>query len=414
MTRRPALHGIRVLDFTRAMAGPYGTQVLADFGADVVRIESVPKVDGVISDRGSGVTKINGESPMFMTYNRNKRSLCLDMRAPATRGLLDRLIGTADVLVQNFRPGVADAMGIGWAHAHELNERLVYVSINGFGTKGPWRDRQGIDVVIQAMSGVMSVTGEQDGDPVLCGAPVADFSTAMVQAQGVLLALIERSVSGVGQHVEVPMLAVAFSSLAHHLGPYFATGADPVRRGSGHSQFAPFQAFRTADGYGIGGVTRERQWAPFCRVIGMPELPGDERFATNADRVARRAEVVALVAPRFLTRTSAAWEDAFAAANVPFGAVNSFSQALESEHARANDMVTSVVHPVAGPFRMVAPPLRLSATPASVRRPAPLLGEHSRDVLADAGFGADEIDGLVESGVVVDGAPQPAAAGEGS
>ncbi|HEV7649783.1 MAG TPA: CoA transferase [Actinophytocola sp.] len=414
MNRRPALHGIRVLDFTRAMAGPYGTQVLADFGADVVRIESVPQVDGVISDRGSGVTKINGESPMFMTYNRNKRSLCLDLRAPATRAVLDRLIGSADVLVQNFRPGVAERMGIGWEHAHELNERLIYVSINGFGTKGPWRDRQGIDVVIQAMSGVMSVTGEQDGDPVLCGAPVADFSTAMVQAQGVLLALLERSVSGVGQHVEVPMLAVAFSSLAHHLGPYFATGTDPVRRGSGHSQFAPFQAFRTADGYGIGGVTRERQWAPFCRVIGMPELIDDPRFAHNADRVAHREEIVALVAPRFPARTSAAWEEAFAEAGVPFGAVNSFSQALESEHADANDMITSVDHPLAGPFRMVAPPLRLSATPARVRRAAPLLGEHSRDVLADAGFGADEIDGLVADGVVVDGAPLPAAAGEGS
>ena len=394
------LKGVRILDFTRAMAGPYGTMVMADFGADVIRVEGLDAGEGVISDRGSGVTLINGESPMFMTYNRNKRSLCIDLRHPESQAILDRLIGKADILIQNFRPSVADRMGIGWERSSNLNPRLIYVSINGFGSKGPWKDRPGIDVVLQALSGVMSVTGEPDREPVLSGVPVADFSTAMVSVQGMLLALIDRSITGRGQHVEVPMLAVCLMSLAHQLGPYFATGINPTRRGSQHSQYVPFQAFKTKDGYGIGGVVREKHWHPFCQIVGINELAGDPRFARNVDRVARREELVALVAPHFLERTTAEWEAAFGAASIAFGAVNSFSDALESEQARANDMITSIRHPIAGDFRMVAPVLKLSESPGAVTRAAPLLGEHTLGVLADFGFDQREIDRLVEKGLV--------------
>jgi formyl-CoA transferase/CoA:oxalate CoA-transferase len=400
LTEQAVLKGIRILDFSRAMAGPYGTMVMADFGADVIRVEGLDAGEGVISDRGSGVTLINGESPMFMTYNRNKRSLCIDLRNPESQAIVDRLIGRADILIQNFRPAVADQMGIGWERSSKLNPRLIYVSINGFGSKGPWKDRPGIDVVLQALSGVMSVTGESDGEPVLSGVPVADFSTAMISVQGMLLALINRSITGRGQHVEVPMLAVCLMSLAHQLGPYFATGINPTRRGSQHSQYVPFQAFKTKDGYGIGGVVREKHWHPFCQIVGINELADDPRYARNLDRVARRDELIGLVAPHFLERTTAEWESAFGAASIAFGAVNSFSDSLESEQARANDMITSIKHPVAGDFRMVAPVLRLSESPAAVTRPSPLLGEHSRDVLADFGFEPTEIDELMANGIV--------------
>jgi formyl-CoA transferase/CoA:oxalate CoA-transferase len=398
---RSVLAGIKVLDFTRAMAGPYGTMVLADFGADVIKVEQPPKTDdGVISDRGSGLTKVGGESPMFMTYNRNKRSICVDLRHPEAKSVLRRMIPAVDVLVQNFRPGVMENMGLGWNEVRTLNRRLIYVSINGFGTNGPWKDRPGIDVVIQALSGVMSVTGEPGGEPVLCGVPVGDFSTAMVSVQGTLMALVDRFVTNEGQHVEIPMLAVAFQSLAQRLGPYFVTGKDPDRIGSQHEQFAPFQAYQTADGWGIGGVTRAKLWEPFCRVIGLPDLADDPRFATNAERVAHRDELNAILQPRFRTRKTAEWERIFMDVSVPFGAVNSFSQALESEQAQANNMITAVNHPRAGTFRTVAQPIRLSASPAAIYRPAPLYGQHNREVLTELGFGIAEIDGLLERNVL--------------
>lgn len=400
MTEHGVLDGVRILDFTRAMAGPYGTMVMADFGADVIRIEGLDAGEGVISDRGSGVTLINGESPMFMTYNRNKRSLCIDLKSAEGKAVVDRLISKADILIQNFRPAVADRMGIGWDKACKLNPRLIYVSINGFGSKGPWKDRPGIDVVLQALSGVMSVTGEADGEPVLCGVPVADFNTAMISVQGMLLALLNRSITGRGQHVEVPMLAVCMMSLAHQLGPYFATGVNPPRRGSQHGQYVPFQAFKTSDGYGIGGVVREKHWKPFCEIVGIQELFDDPRYARNHNRVAHRDELLAKVTPHFLHKTTAEWEALFGEVSIPFGAVNSFSDALESEQAKANDMITSIRHPIAGDFRMVAPVLRLSDSPGRVVRPAPLLGEHSREVLRDFGIPEAEVDQLVKAGHV--------------
>lgn len=403
------LDGIRVLDFTRALAGPYGTQVLGDFGADVIRIEQPPVEGGLISDRGSGVTKMGDESAVFMMYNRNKRSLCLDLRSGSARPILERLIADADVLVQNFRPGIAEQIGISWEHVHALNPRLVYVSVNGFGSTGPWRERQGIDVVLQAVSGMMSVTGEPYGEPLLSGAPIADYAAAMLHVQGTLLALIERERSGVGQHVEVSMLAATIQSLGHRLGPYLASGRNPVRQGSVHAEVAPFQSFRTADGYGIGGPMRQKHWPAFCDAIGLPELVDDPRFATNDLRVANKAELGRIVAPRFLTRTSAEWDEILNANNIPFGIVNSFDDIFHSEQVKAIGLLAEVDHPTAGTIPMVGPAITLSSTPGSVRLAPPLAGQHTRDVLRQLGYTDDEVDSLFSEGVAYEDTPASSA-----
>lgn len=393
------LEGITVLDFTRALAGPYGTQVLGDFGANVIRIEQPPVEGGLISDRGSGVTRMGDESAVFMMYNRNKRSLCLDLRHPGARPILERLVADADVLVQNFRPGIAEEIGISWERVHALNPRVVYVSVNGFGSTGPWRERQGIDVVLQAVSGMMSVTGEPDGVPLLSGAPIADYAAAMLHVQGTLLALIERERSGVGQRVEVSMLAATIQSLGHRLGPYLASRENPPRTGNFHAEIAPFQAYKTADGYGIGGPMRQKQWPVFCDVVGMPELVDDPRFATNELRVANKEELAEIVAPPFLSRTSAEWDALLNANNIPFGIINSFDDIFHSEQVRALDLLTSIEHPTAGTIPMVGPAITLSSTPGSVRLAPPLAGQHTREVLTELTIADEEIDAMFATGI---------------
>jgi formyl-CoA transferase/CoA:oxalate CoA-transferase len=392
------LDGIKVVDLTRQMAGPYGSMVLADFGADVIKIESKPAGDPA---RETGTYFVNDQSTLFLTWNRNKRSLCVDMRDPRGLEAVKRLIADADVLMENYRPGVAEEIGLGYEAMHALNPRLVYCSTNAFGSKGPWKEFPGTDPIVQAMSGIMSVTGEPDRDPVLVGVPVADYISSQLTVQGVLLALAAREKTGEGQQVEISMVASLLFGFTTRVSQYFHNGENPTRFGSAHSQVVPYQVFQTSDGHVVVGVWG-RGWDKFCEALDAPWLAEDERFLTNPQRVERRDEITPLIAAEMLKRPSAEWAERFTSRKVLFAYVNTFSDLIESEQARANEWTLEVEHPTAGTQRQVAPAVKLFGTPAEVRTPPPLLGEHSRDVLRDAGFDGSEIDNLLAEGVIVE------------
>jgi crotonobetainyl-CoA:carnitine CoA-transferase CaiB-like acyl-CoA transferase len=393
------LDGVVVVDLTRQMSGPYASMVLGDFGAEVIKVESAPRGDGA---RHIGNTFIGGESTMFLTWNRNKRSICVDLRSEEGRAVLRRLVDDADVVMENFRPGVAEEMGVGAADVLARNPRAVYCSINAFGSVGPWSRRPGTDPVVQAMSGVMSVTGERDGDPVLVGIPVADFSSAMLAVQGILLALIARERTGRGQRVEIPMLHALVFGLTTRVGPFFANGEDPGRWGNQHSQVVPYQAFKTKDGYAVAGTWGEKDWPGFCDALGCPGLASDPRFATNVERVARRDVLTPLLQERFLDRTTAEWEEIFSSRGVLFAPVNTFSEVFDHPQSQALGLVAEVEHPTAGVQKQVAPAVRLEDTPAAIARPSPLLGQHSREILMERGWSEDQVEELVAAGVLLE------------
>ncbi len=297
------LDGIRVLDFTRHMAGPYGTMILGDYGADVIKVESLPHGDGA---RGVGTAFIDGESALFLIWNRGKRSLALDMRKPEGLEAVHRLAATVDVVVTSYRPGVADEIGIGYDALSAINDQIVYISLTAFGPDGPLAPYPGTDPVVQAVSGVMSVTGEPDRGPNLVGVPMADFTGALVTAQAAMLGLFARQQTGKGQLIDVSMLFALMSSLTTRLASHWVDGEDPGRHGSAHSVVVPYEAFQTADGHVVTGVWGGADgWERFCRAIGKPELAADERYLTNQQRVDARAELTEFLQGIFITRTSA-------------------------------------------------------------------------------------------------------------
>lgn len=390
------LAGVRVLDFTRDMTGPYATMILGDFGAEVIKVESAPKGDPL---RSAGTDFIHGQSTMFLGWNRNKRSICIDLRHPKAKSVIHRLSESCDVLIHNFRFGVPEKMGIAWNQVSSQNPRLVFVAITSFGSKGPWRDRPGTDVLLQAMSGVMSVTGEPGGTPVLIGVPIASFATALAVVQAVLLGLLSRERTGHGQHIEVPMLSVMISSLATRLGPYFLTGTNPVATGHQHSQLAPMQVFGTKDGFGFVSVLPDK-WKAFCQVIGEVTLAEDPRFADNRARMANRDELIRIVGRRLAERTTGEWDALFAEAGVAFGPVNRFSDVLDSEQVRVNEMLMTVKHPVVGDIRQTAPMILMSDQKGGIHLPPPLLGEHNSEILTEVGFTGEQIREFSNAGLL--------------
>lgn len=393
-----ALEGVRIVDLTRHMAGPYAALMLGDFGADVIKVESAPNGDPT---RRLGTNFVGGESTMFLTWNRNKRSICVDMRTPAGLEVVHRLVDGADVFMESYRPGVADEIGVGYEALSARNPRLIYCSTNAFGSKGPWRDRPGTDPVVQAMSGVMSVTGERDGGPVLVGIPIADYTASLMTAQAILLALLARERTGRGQRVEVPMVGTLVFGLTTRVGPYFLTGEDPGRWGSQHSQVVPYQAFQTADGWAVAGVWGDSGWGDFCAAIDWPELASDPRFDSNVKRVERRDELTELLQERMLTRTTAEWEARFAEHGSLFAPVNRFSDVLEHPQSEAMGYVTEIEHPSAGRLRQVAPVIQMSETPGAIRNVPPLLGQHTVEVLREAGLDEDQVESLIADKVVI-------------
>ncbi len=372
-----ALSGLRVLDLTQVMSGPYCTMMLADMGADVIKIENP---DGGDQTRVSWGYAVKGEdSRAFLSLNRNKRSVRIDLKDEGQREDFYRLVETADVVVENFRPGVAARLGVDYESLRRLNAGLIYASISGFGQTGPYSQHPGYDLIAQGMSGVMSITGEPDGEPVKCGLPVADLGAGMFTAFGIVTAHVAKLRSGEGQYLEVSLFESALAMSVWESTEYWATGEVPQALGSANRMSAPYQAFSASDGYLTVGANNERLWARLCEVLGVPELTGDERFVTNTLRMTHRAELVAVLRPLFGRRTVDEWVEALLAAGVPAGPIRDYSYVLESDpHVIARGALASFDHPVEGTIPTLASPVRLQGTPPTVRTAPPLLGEHDQ------------------------------------
>ena len=374
------LTGLRILDLTRVLAGPYCTMMLADMGADVVKVERPVAGDDT---RGFGPPFVGGESTYFMSINRNKRGMTLDLKHERGLDVLHDLLETADVVVENFRPGLMESFGFGYESARAINPRLVYCSISGYGGTGPDAALPGYDLIIQGEGGVASLTGDQDGPPFKVGTSQADIVAGMMACQGVLLALIARERTGRGQKVDIGMLDCQVAMLTYQAGIYFATGESPSRIGNRHPSIAPYETFECRDGYLNVACGNESMWRRFCGAAGLDELTEDPRFLSNADRVKHADDLRAVLGPAMTERTIAEWLEVLRSAGVPAGRIDSVRDVCEHPQVIARDMVVELEHPEAGPIRVTGVPVKLSDTPGAVDLPPPALGQHTEEVLSD-------------------------------
>jgi len=388
---------MRVLELAQIMAGPTCGVMLADLGADVIKVEKLPGGD---DSRGYREPRVNGVSAPFLMLNRNKRGIALDLKSPRGREVFMRLVRKADVVIENYRRDTMDKLGLGYEALAAENPALVYCAITGFGRDGPLADRGGFDLVAQGFAGLMAITGEPGRPPAKTGNPVSDINAGLLAAIGVLAAYAQRLATGRGQLVDTSLFEAALQQTYWHASSYFATGESPGPLGSAHILTAPYQAFEASDGYiNIGGANQSN-WERIAEVLGHPEWRDDPRFADNSARMRHREELVEAMNAVVRTRTRAEWMTAFDAAGVPAGPVHSLGEALDHAQTRARGMVVDLVHPEAGPTRAIGCPVHLSHTPAVVTRPAPRLGEHTREVLRAASFTDDEIEALFAAGVV--------------
>lgn len=382
----PPLTGLRVLDLSQVMAGPFCCMLLGDMGADVIKVE--PPGTGDQTRKSMGFRMKGEDSPGFLALNRNKRSITLDLKTPEGQRTLHKLVETADILVENSRPGVSKKLGADFETLSRINPRLIYASISGFGQTGPWSQRPGFDLIAQAMGGVISGTGIPGAEPVKSGIPVGDLGAGMFACYGILSAVIGRERTGKGQYIDTSLLDAALALSVWESTEYWATGKSPGPLGTANRMSAPYQAFAGSDGYFVVGAANQKLWLIFCDAIGRPELKDDPRYANNIDRVQRRSELADELRPTFLTRTAEEWVDLFLSAGVPAGPINDYSVALDNEHVHHRKAVIDIAHPVEGSFKALGFPAKLSHTPAAVRRPPPLLGQHNEEILAEL----DQID----------------------
>jgi len=392
------LTGITILDLSRILSGPYCTMLAADMGARVIKIEHP---DGGDDTRAWGPPFVEGESAYYLSTNRNKESVAIDFKAPEGRAVLDALIARADVLVENFRPGTLDKLGLGYDALSARDPRLIYVSISGFGQNGPRRNEPGYDLVAQAEGGLMSITGMPDGPPVRLGVAIGDMSAGMFAFHGLLLALLARARTGRGQWVDVSLLDTVAAFLSFQAERHLAAGEHPTRTGNRHMSIAPYDTFEAADGTLVLAVGNDGQWRKFCEVLGLDALAADDHYATNAGRVrgydALRAQLSAVIG----TRALAPLVNEVRAAGIPCGAVRSVEEALADPQVLAREMIETVDHPTIGPLRVLGIPIKLSDTPGRVATAPPRLGEHTARVLGqDLGLDDEKIRALANAGVV--------------
>lgn len=392
------LQGIRVLDLTRILAGPYATMQLGDLGADIIKIEP-PKGDDT---RQWGPPWIEGESAYYMAVNRNKRSVRLDLSTPAAKKALKQLVKDADVLIENFKLGTMEKWGLGYEDClRSLNPELVYCSITGYGRTGPNAHLPGYDPVIEAMAGLMSITGEADGPPMKVGVAIVDVLTGCQVAFAVTAALFHRMKTGEGQRVDLSLFECALSGLANQAAAYLMSGKVPTRHGNAHPAIVPFEVFSTRDGPVMVCVGNDRQFQKLSAILKVPELAQDERFTTNPLRVQHREILTPLLQERFLCFTSAEITAQADEAGLPIAPVNSLDKVFEHPQVQARDMLIEINHPTAGSIRQVGFPIKMQQSPASLTHPPPLLGEHTKEVLLETGLSPSEIEvllGQVEHG----------------
>lgn len=383
-----ALEGVRVLDLSRVLAGPWATQILGDLGADVLKVEKPGEGDGTrewgppfLKDAAGRDTT---ESAYYLCTNRNKRSIAVDFTRPEGQALIRRLAARSDVVVENFKVGTLARYGLGYEDLRAVNPRLVYCSITGFGQQGPYAPRAGYDYLAQGMGGIMSLTGAPDGDPMKVGVAIADIMSGMYAVVAILAMLRRRDATGEGQHADVSLLDCQIAWLANQAQSYLTSGEAPPRLGNAHPSIAPYEVFPTRDGQLILAIGNDRQFRTFCQAAGAPALAEDPRFLTNEDRVHHRADLVPEIRALTARRTTREWVDLLEDLKVPAGPVNTIPQVFEDPHVRARGAVVEVEHPLAPrPIRLLASPLRLSATPPSYRRAPPTLGQHTDAVLGE-------------------------------
>ncbi len=388
------LAGLTVLDFTRVLSGPYCTMLLADMGARVIKLEQPGRGD---ETRGWGPPFVNGESAYFLSINRNKESLTLDLKQPTARPILESLLARADVLVENFRPGTMARLGLGYDILAETYPRLIYCSISGFGQTGPRREEPGYDAVMQGEAGLMSITGDANGPPYRLGVAIADIVSGMFAAQGITLALLARVRTGRGQRVDIGMLDATAALLTYQAGIYFATGTTPGRMGNRHPTIVPYETFHASDGDFVVAVGNDDQFRKFCGLIGAAALPDDERFSTNRARVVHYNELRPLLVDRLRARTRQEWVRDLKAAGVPCGSVREVAEVLADPQLDAREMIETIDHVTAGAIRLLGVPIKLSDTPGSVRTAPPGLGQHTDRILEECGLSRQEIDSLRKS-----------------
>ncbi|WP_163099922.1 CaiB/BaiF CoA transferase family protein [Peribacillus alkalitolerans] len=394
---KQALEGMKVIDLTQILAGPYTSMVLGDMGADVIKIERFPYGDDT---RRMG-PYIDEESYMYMMVNRNKRGMCINLQEEEGRKILFELIKTADVFIENYRPGVTKKLGIDFETLKEINPSLIYCSISGYGQTGPYRHKGGFDIMAQGMSGLMDMTGERDGKPVKVGIAIHDIAAAQTAIQSILSAYIYRLKSGLGQYIDVSLVDSALAWTVWEAAAYFGKGDIPQRNGTAHRVSAPYQGFQTQDGFILIGAANQKLWEKFCLlVLQKPEWIQDPRYLTNSLRNEHVSQLESEIEAILVTNPSIYWLELLEKHNIPSGPIYSYDQTLDDPHIKAREMILSIEHPVAGTIQTLGFPAKFSKTPGSLDKPAPLLGQHNEEILNEIGFSASDVEHLRQQGII--------------
>ncbi|MFZ5967563.1 MAG: CaiB/BaiF CoA transferase family protein [Bacillota bacterium] len=392
-----ALEGIKVLDLTRVLAGPYATMVMADMGADIIKIEA----PGVGDDSRQFGPYVGNESAYFMSLNRNKRSIVLNLKEEKAKDLFREMVKKADVVVENFRPGTMEKLGLGYEELKKINPKIIYAACSGFGHSGPYSKRAAYDAVVQAMGGIMSITGEKGGKPTRVGPSIGDITAGLFSAIGILAAINYRNNTGTGQKVDVAMLDCQVAILENAIARYVVTGQAPKPAGNRHSSITPFEPFETADGEIMIAAGNDALFVKLCEVLNTTGWIEDERFKTNPLRTKNVEELVPLINALTKEKTTKEWQDILDKAGVPNGPINTVDKVLEDPQVLARQMITEIEHPVAGKLKMPGVPIKMSETQGSVRRPAPLLGQHTEEILQQMlGMSSEEIETLKKENVL--------------
>ena len=390
------LKNIKVVDLTRTLAGPFSTMMLGDMGAEVIKIEEPENGD----ETRSWTPFWNGESSVFVAFNRNKRGISVNLKEQEGIDLVLSLVKDADIVVESFRAGALDRMGLGYSDIKTINPNIIYCSISGYGRTGPLANKPGYDLLIQAYSSLMNLTGETDGMPMRVGFSLVDLFTGMMAYGSMMTALYHRNVTGKGQWIEAALLDGQVAAMSYHGTAYLATGIDPLRMGSGHPSLVPYQSFGGSDGNFILGVANNGLWQRFCNSIEHPELLEDPRFRTNDDRVANRSECVRALNNIFGDHTVSYWVEKISEAGVPCGPINQVSDVVNDPHVLSRDMISGIEHPNIPDLRFPGSPLKLTETPPTIRRAPPLLGQHNEEILNELGYSSESIDSLRDRGVI--------------